>query len=45
MLHPANDKKSIIIGDTGRALSTRKKAHMASVRLGKTDTSAFAEHG
>ncbi len=31
---------TVYIGETGRALSTRKKEHMASVRLEKTDTSA-----
>ena len=32
------------IGETGRALKTRQKEHMASVRLGKTKTSALAEY-
>lgn len=32
------------IGETGRSMLTRQKEHMASVRLGKTENSALAEH-
>jgi len=32
------------IGETGRSLETRLKEHKASVRLGKSDVSALADH-
>ena len=32
------------IGETSRALETRKKEHQAAVRLAKTKNSALAEH-
>ena len=41
---PCADCDVKYIGETGRALKTRQKGHMASVRLGKTKTSALAEH-
>ena len=41
---PCADCGTVDIGEVGRAMQTRKKEHMASVRLGKTDVSALAEH-
>ena len=41
---PCADCDGVYIGEPGRAMQTRKKEHMASVRLGKTDVSALAEH-
>ena len=43
---PCADCDTVYIGrgPPGRAMQTRKKEHMASVRLGKTDVSALAEH-
>jgi len=41
---PCKDCNTVYIGETGRSLATRKKEHMANVRLDKTDSSALAEH-
>ncbi|KAK3745408.1 hypothetical protein QZH41_001439 [Actinostola sp. cb2023] len=41
---PCGDCEAVYIGETGRSLGTRKKEHMASVRLAKTQASALAEH-
>ncbi|KAK3727755.1 hypothetical protein QZH41_005220 [Actinostola sp. cb2023] len=41
---PCEDCEAVYIGETGRSLGTRKKEHMASVRLAKTQASALAEH-
>ena len=36
--------EAVYIGETGRSLGTRQKEHQASVRLGKTETSALSKH-
>jgi len=41
---PCGNCEAVYIGETGRALKTRQKEHMANVRLGKTDSSAISEH-
>ena len=41
---PCGDCEAVYIGETGRSLGTRQKEHQASVRLGKTETSALSKH-
>ncbi|XP_020907486.1 stimulator of interferon genes protein-like [Exaiptasia diaphana] len=41
---PCGECSTQYIGETGRALRTRRKEHEAAVRLGKTSSSALAEH-
>ncbi|KXJ09513.1 hypothetical protein AC249_AIPGENE17837 [Exaiptasia diaphana] len=41
---PCGECSTQYIGETGRALRTRRKEHEAAVRLGKTSSSALVEH-
>ena len=41
---PCDDCNVVYIGERGRSFSTRKKEHMACVRLDKTEKSALADH-